>query len=51
MWAGTKPALAKNGLIIKHKYNEVYIAPQSNAELVADLLYINPKIKIVDNLK
>ena len=51
MWTGIKPALAKKGLIIKYKYNEIYIAPQSNAELVADLLYINPEIKIVGNLK
>lgn len=49
MWSGIKPALAKNGLILKYNtYDEIYIAPVSNAELVADLLVINPQIKIIE---
>ena len=47
MWSGTKPALAKNGLIIKYsKYDEIYLAPENNNEMVADLLKINPNIKV-----
>ncbi|HMP94666.1 MAG TPA: PH domain-containing protein, partial [Phnomibacter sp.] len=31
LWAGTKPALATKGMIIKYKrYRQVYIAPVSN---------------------
>lgn len=46
-WSGTKPALAKNGLIIKFTPgDEVYIAPENNDELIADLLQLNPEIKI-----
>jgi len=47
MWSGTKPALAKNGLIIKYsKYDEIYLAPENNNEMVTDLLKINPNIKV-----
>ncbi|EAR12616.1 hypothetical protein PI23P_08320 [Polaribacter irgensii 23-P] len=47
MWSGIKPALARNGLIIKfNKYDEIYIAPESNNELISDLLKVNPEIKI-----
>lgn len=46
-WSGIKPALARNGLIIKfNKYDEVYIAPQNNEELISDLMKLNPEIKI-----
>ena len=49
MWSGTKPALARHGLIIKHnKYDEVYIAPESNDEMISDLLKINSEIKITE---
>lgn len=35
MWSGTKPALAKNGLIIKlNTYEKVYIAPIDNNEMI-----------------
>lgn len=44
MWSGTKPAMAKNGLIIHYKFNDIYIAPQNNEELVADLKAVNPQI-------
>ena len=47
MWSGTKAALARYGLIIKHnKYDEVYIAPESNEEMISDLLKLNSEIKI-----
>lgn len=35
IWSGTKPALAKNGLIIKlNTYEKVYIAPIDNNEMI-----------------
>ena len=47
MWSGLKPALAGKGLIIKYNnYQEIYIAPESNDEMILDLLKINSKIKI-----
>jgi hypothetical protein len=47
MWSGLKPALATKGLIIKYnKYGELYVAPESNDEMISDLLKINPEIKI-----
>ena len=35
MWSGIKPALARNGLIIKfNKYDAIYISPENNDELI-----------------
>ena len=52
MWSGIKPAMATNGLIIKfNSYDEVYIAPKNNDELIADLLELNPGIKIAEWLQ
>ena len=49
MWSGIKPALARKGLIIKfNKYDEIYIDPESNAELISDLLKVNSEIKITE---
>nr|WP_321225641.1 PH domain-containing protein [uncultured Psychroserpens sp.] len=49
MWSGIKPALARNGLIIKfNKYDEIYIAPENNNELISDLLKLNSEIKITE---
>jgi len=46
-WSGTKPALATNGLIIKYNaYDEIYIAPENNSEMIVDLLKVNSEIKI-----
>ncbi|WP_026463343.1 PH domain-containing protein [Adhaeribacter aquaticus] len=48
LWVGIKPALAKNGLIIKYnKFDEIYIAPENNDEMIIDLLKINHKINII----
>lgn len=45
--SGIKPALARNGLIIKfNKYDEIYIAPENNDELISDLIKLNSEIKI-----
>ncbi len=49
MWSGIKPALARNGLIIRyHKYDEIYIAPESNDEMIDDLMKLNPSIKVIE---
>jgi len=49
MWSGMKPALARKGLIIKfNKYDEIYIAPENNNEMMADLLKVNSGIKITE---
>lgn len=49
MWSGIKPALARNGLIIKYnKYDEIYISPENNDELISDLIKLNSEIKITE---
>ncbi|MGO3706401.1 MAG: PH domain-containing protein [Mesonia hippocampi] len=51
MWAGLKPAMSNGGIIIKYnKYDEIYIAPQDNDKFVNDLLTLNPKIKVKENI-
>jgi hypothetical protein len=45
MYAGTKPALARNGLIITYgKWNEIYISPFLAEELIKELKKINKRI-------
>lgn len=46
-WTGVKPAMAGKGLIIKMKYDEIYVAPEDNDEMIQDLLRINPGIEII----
>jgi hypothetical protein len=47
MWVGLKPAMAKNGIILKYgKYDQIYLAPVDNDQLISDLKVINPSIKI-----
>lgn len=49
LWSGLKPALAQKGLIIRfNRYDEIYIAPVDNDDLISDLLKINPEILITD---
>ncbi|WP_262713030.1 PH domain-containing protein [Subsaximicrobium wynnwilliamsii] len=49
MWSGMIPALAKNGLIIKfNAYDEIYIAPENNDDMISDLLKVNSQIKITE---
>jgi hypothetical protein len=46
-WAGVKPALSSGGIILKFgKYDEIYLAPECNSELIQDLLEINPRISV-----
>lgn len=47
LWVGVKPALAGNGLIITcGRYKQIYIAPENNGDLIADLLEVNPGIRV-----
>ena len=49
VWVGLKPSLATKGMLVKfNKFDEIYIAPVSNEELIADLLKTNPKIIVKD---
>lgn len=51
MWSGIKPALAKNGLIIKYnKFDEIYIAPENSEDLICILTQINPRIIITSEV-
>ncbi|WP_250419229.1 PH domain-containing protein [Pontibacter deserti] len=46
MWVGLRPA--SKGIIVKYnRYDEIYIAPENNLELVEDLKTINPSIEII----
>lgn len=47
MWAGVKPATARNGIIVIYdKTKRVYISPDSNATFVKKIKELNPEIKI-----
>ena len=47
---GLKPALARNGLIVRfNKWDEVYIAPLEPEILLAELLNINREIEVEAN--
>jgi hypothetical protein len=46
-WAGMKPALSADGMVIKYnRFDDVFIAPENKEELVADLLELNDTIKL-----
>jgi hypothetical protein len=46
-WVGLKPALATGGIIIKYNcFDDVYLAPKNNEELIADLLKLNGNIVV-----
>lgn len=46
-WIGLKPALATGGIIIKYnRFDDVYLAPKNNEELIADLLKLNGNIMV-----
>lgn len=49
LWVGLKPALATKGLIIYYnRFDEIYIAPESNDKMISELLAIHPDIEIVE---
>jgi hypothetical protein len=48
LWVGTRPATARNGVIIYYnKYDEIYFSPADNEAFVKALLEINPEIEVV----
>jgi len=48
LWVGTRPATARNGVIIYYnKYDEIYFSPSDNEAFVKALLEINPEIEVV----
>ncbi len=48
LWVGTRPATARNGVIIYYnKFDEIYFSPSDNEAFVAALLEINPEIEVV----
>jgi hypothetical protein len=48
LWMGTRPATARNGVIIYYnKYDEIYFSPSDNEAFVKALLEINPEIEVV----
>ncbi len=49
LYIGIKPALAGKGLIIRHEnYHEIYVAPENNDLLIADLLKLNSAIQVTE---
>ena len=47
MWVGLKPALATGGIIIKYnRFDDIYLAPKNNEELIEDLLKMNGDIVV-----
>ena len=48
MWVGLKPAFAIGGLIIKYnRFDDIYLAPKNNEELIEDLLKLNGDIVVL----
>ena len=47
LWVGKKVSMATNGIIITFGYDEVYVAPINNQELIDALVKINPSIQII----
>ena len=48
LWVGTRPATARNGVIIYYnKYDEIYFSPSDNEAFVTALLEINHEIEVV----
>jgi hypothetical protein len=48
-WIGLKPALSTGGIIIKYnRFDDIYLAPENNEELIADLLKLNKDILVSD---
>lgn len=48
LWKGFKPALARNGVIVRYNTNdEVYVSPRDKETFVNELIKHNPSIKII----
>jgi len=49
-FSGLKPALGSNGCVVEYeKYNEIYLSPKDQDGFIAELLKINPAIKVIEN--
>jgi len=49
-WVGVKAALATGGIIVKYnRFDDVYIAPKNQEELIGDLLKLNGDIVVTEN--
>jgi hypothetical protein len=47
LYAGLKPSLAGNGLVIKYnKWDDIYLSPSDSKQFVEELKSINPQIKV-----
>jgi len=52
MWAGFKPAFARNGLIIRYNtYDEVYISPRKQNLFLKEIKKHGPNIHFIDKRK
>ncbi len=50
LWVGTKPALARKGIILKYnKYDDIYISPKDKEQFIAELLKRNNNIQIAES--
>ena len=50
VWAGIRPALAINGIIIKfNKYDDIFVSLKNNEKFIKKILEINSEIKITRN--
>lgn len=48
-WAGMKPALSADGMVIKYnRFDDIFIAPENKEELIADLLELNSSIILTE---
>lgn len=47
LYVGYRPATATKGVILKYgKYDDIYFSPETNETFIAELLKINPSIKV-----
>ncbi|MGX5690372.1 PH domain-containing protein [Arcticibacter tournemirensis] len=50
LWLGTKPALARKGIILKYnKYDDIYISPKNKDQFIAELLKRNNNIQVTES--
>lgn len=48
MWSGLRPALARNGIVVKYnKYDEIYFSPDTNETFIQKLLEIRGDIAVI----
>ena len=49
VWAGLRPATARNGLLITYSHTkEIYISPKNSTHFIEVLLKINPEIVVIN---